>query len=79
VTELTFNAGLYDGAALAAAVDTYRAFATCTVEPGRDAFRVQVTATGKVAEDRVVSEFCNYALGATIERQRAVVRGPGQK
>jgi hypothetical protein len=70
VIELSFNADLYDGAALVSAAEVYARVASCTVVPGTEYHQVLLTATGSVAEGRIADEFGNYALGVTIERRK---------
>jgi len=69
--ELTFRADLYDELALATAARVYAKVASCTVEKGPEYTRVCLTATGRVEESRIADEFCNYALGSTVEGRRA--------
>lgn len=69
--ELRFLRDLYDGEAVDAATKVYGPFADLALEESPDAWVVRLTGARGHDERAVADELANYALGATIERQRA--------
>jgi len=82
VIELRFHEELYDGFAIDEAVKAFAGYATTELLRDGGAYVVRVTA-GPEAEkngigERAISlELCNFALGLSVERERAREAGPG--
>jgi len=76
--ELRFNADLYSGFAVDAAVKVYEEYAEFELEKQDDAFVVRLKAGGEFTEEQVADELFNYVLGATVEERGQAAEGSAE-
>jgi hypothetical protein len=65
--ELVFRCDLYAADALQSAIEAFRSVAVCEVSQAGDYHRVRLTPADGFDASRVIGEFRNFVLGATIE------------
>ena len=68
--ELVFSKDLYDGKAVDSACQAFRGVSSIEQLETDGAYVVRIEGTGRHSEAELVGEFCNFALGATIEAAR---------
>ena len=68
--ELVFSKDLYDGKAVDSACQAFRGVSSIEQTETDGAYIVCIEGTGRHGEAALVGEFCNFALGATIEASR---------
>ncbi len=65
---LRFHKQVYAGEAVDEAVKAFANFAAFELKSEDDAWVVELTSNNPAMADRLRNEFCNYALGLTIQR-----------
>ncbi|MGB1013918.1 MAG: HxsD-like protein [Nannocystaceae bacterium] len=68
VQQLSFHKTVYSGESLDEATKAFANFASFELTQADDAWVVALTPNNPDLGDRLRNEFCNYALGLTIQR-----------